>query len=197
MTLPNRDYIPPHITKLFSDTIVPFPVVFYFTDPESGIRLRNSCITAALMSVPEAAVHENHGPVLRKNNVGTSRQPSVILSEPQPFSEKVASYHLLRPCIPGSYPGHIVMPLFCCKDIHLYSSVCIMVCLSVFRSGQPPGETGYLRLLYLVMKLIGDSLYSFRLSLEILANVSSTITPISGILLKSTPRACTRRSIIA
>ena len=81
---PYHDSMPSHFCQPMQHLMVPFPVPPDFILPELGIRFRNHIILASLMSMPEAAIHQNTGTILPQHNIRFSRQPWMI--EPIPES---------------------------------------------------------------------------------------------------------------
>ena len=81
---PDNDGMPSHFCQPMQHLMVPFLIPSDLILPELGIRLRNHVILASLMSMPEAAIHQNTGTILPEHNIRFSRQPRMI--EPIPES---------------------------------------------------------------------------------------------------------------
>ena len=63
------------------------------------------------MPVPEAAVDENHRPVLRQHDVRTPRQPPDMYPVTEPPGEKKFPDDKLRLRVAPAYPRHAAVPL--------------------------------------------------------------------------------------
>lgn len=61
--------MPAHFSEKPELRPVPFPVPFYLSAPELHIALGQDKIPATLVSVPEAAVDEDGGPVFPQDDV--------------------------------------------------------------------------------------------------------------------------------
>ena len=67
--LPHRRYSPSVFEEFCTNGAVPSDVRFELRPPEVRPGCRYGRVAAPLVSVPEAAVHEDHGAVLRKDKV--------------------------------------------------------------------------------------------------------------------------------
>lgn len=67
--------------------------------------------------MPEAAVHENHRMVFRKNDIRFAGISAVILAIPVSFREQILSDDFLRSGVLSSYMRHIEMPLFLRQNV--------------------------------------------------------------------------------
>ena len=70
-----------------------------------------------LMSVPEAAMHEDNGSEARKHKIGTSRQVFPVKPETQSERMKATTQHQFGLCVTGSDAAHIEPPLVGCQDV--------------------------------------------------------------------------------
>lgn len=78
---------------------------------------------AVFVSVPEAAVYENYGFVVRKKNVRRSEKPSVVLAEPKSGTEKRASQNCFGLCVLAVDFRHVLASLFRRQSIHFFFSL--------------------------------------------------------------------------
>ena len=69
LALPYSDDTPSFPFKFGSDLAVAKQIAVDFGTPEFFVGFRKPVITAALMTMPEAPVDEDHGFVLRKYNI--------------------------------------------------------------------------------------------------------------------------------
>ena len=67
---------------------------------------RHCCVAAPWMPVPEAAIDEHDGAVLRKDQIGSARKSSIVKAEPQARRMKVLAYKLFRVCVLALDRGH-------------------------------------------------------------------------------------------
>ena len=81
---PYYDSMPSHFCQPMQHLMVPFLIPSDFILPEQSIRFRKHIILASLMSMPEAAIHQNTGTILPEHNIRFSRQAWMI--EPIPES---------------------------------------------------------------------------------------------------------------
>ncbi len=81
LALPDGQAVPSHGLELGLVQLVALLVASHLGLPELGIRLRMGIGAAAVMSVPEAAVYENAGPVLRQHYVRRARKAFYVDSE--------------------------------------------------------------------------------------------------------------------
>ena len=117
-TFPDDNNVPPVLSQIFLIFLVPFdgaselgPPVFL---PTCGCR----CMRAALMSMPEASVHKNHGAVFWKNDVRFPWQILPMQAESKAdFVEKGADLPF-RHRIGRAHVAHDIASLFWRKRIH-------------------------------------------------------------------------------
>ena len=69
------------------------------------------------MSVPEAAVYEDDGPVLRKHEIGRAGQPAVVEPVSITLAPQSVTHDLLRLRVAGADVGHTDVPLGGCHRI--------------------------------------------------------------------------------
>ena len=96
---------------------VPFNVAGHLRLPEFHVRLRHDVLRASLVSVPEAAVDEDDGPVLRQHEIGRAGQPAVVEPVSITLAPQSVTHDLLRLRVAGADVGHTVVPLGGCHRI--------------------------------------------------------------------------------
>ena len=109
---PDDDSMPSHFCQPVQHLMVPLPVPPDLLHPEPGVRFRHHIILASLMSMPEAAIHQNAGTILPQHNIRFSRQPWMIepipeSSSPQELPDKNLWFSIL-----ASDCRHVVVALF-------------------------------------------------------------------------------------
>ena len=109
---PYHDGMPAHFCQPVQHLMVPLPVPPDLILPELGIRFRNHVILASLMSMPEAAIHQNAGTILPQHNIRFPRQPRMIEPIPESPSPQELPDKNLRFGILASDCRHIVVALF-------------------------------------------------------------------------------------
>lgn len=85
---------------------VAFDVLGEFVLPELLAGSRGGRVAAALVPVPEAAMHEAHGPEPAEHEIGRSGEPPLVQAEPETTGVKGTSKHEFGLRVPASYPGH-------------------------------------------------------------------------------------------
>ena len=84
------------------------------------VGLRQSEILAAVMPMPEAAVHEYHRPVFSQHEVGMPWQSRMVEPIAEPTSEQVLPNHHLGLRVLALDGGHILVVLFwICESIYI------------------------------------------------------------------------------
>ena len=78
LALPDNDDIPPLGFQLSPNILVSFLIPCHFSHPKLRIGLGDSEILAPLVSVPETTVDEDDSAVLWEDDVGRTRQVSII-----------------------------------------------------------------------------------------------------------------------
>lgn len=76
------------------------------------------------MTVPEAAVHENHGLVFRKYYVRSAGITFVVFPEPEAPGKEIFSDLQLRSGILALDAGHIVASYFLAVGVHTFIITC-------------------------------------------------------------------------
>lgn len=88
LAFPDCKHPPPQLPERRSDPSVASHVGGELGFPEGRIGARLRCARAALVSVPEATMHEYDRPVLSKHNVRSAGEGPDILPEPEPLAVK-------------------------------------------------------------------------------------------------------------
>jgi hypothetical protein len=83
-----------------------------FFAPEFSPRFWNDAAPPAVVTVPEAAVHEDNGAVLRQNHIRLSRQVFSVQAVSVPKSVKDRANSHFGSGIPAFYRSHISAALF-------------------------------------------------------------------------------------
>jgi len=119
IAFPHDDHAPALAPQALADLLVPGNVRGKFPFPEINTRFRSVRIPAALMPVPEAAMHKNHCPVLWQNNVGPAKH-TVPRAKPEAEAESVkqGTYQLFRSRIPRANTGHIPASTLLTQPVH-------------------------------------------------------------------------------
>ncbi|MDP1862481.1 MAG: hypothetical protein Q8K52_01065 [Thiobacillus sp.] len=86
--------------------LVSFYVLPEFFLPLFAILFRACCISAALMSVPEASVHEYQEFVLGHDNIRPAGQLGTMQTKPKSIRMQKASHDQLWPGILAFYASH-------------------------------------------------------------------------------------------
>lgn len=118
LTLPDGYHIPALHGKSLKIRKVASTIARNLLFPECRVALWNHIIAATFMTVPETAVHKDHGTVLRKHNVRVPRIALVILAESETLREQIASHKHLWLGILSSNAAHCEMSLLCCNAVH-------------------------------------------------------------------------------
>jgi hypothetical protein len=88
--------------------------------PERGSRRRHR-EHRAFMSMPEAAMHENHSVEARKNEIRSAGQVFPVKPEAQSARMQAAPQQQFRFCVATADAAHIEPPLFGCENVrHAY-----------------------------------------------------------------------------
>lgn len=96
---------------------VPRNIGGYFLSPEVGIVFGPDKISASLMPVPEATVHEYNGPVFRQDDIRLPRKPGIVYPVSKSLREQIFSDQFFRFGVFVPDAGHIVAALFRSKYI--------------------------------------------------------------------------------
>lgn len=111
LAFPNRDDLPVGSFKHHRVFQVTLSVVPNLVFPKAFIRLRHNELAAALMTVPETAVHEYAGPVLCQHDVRSTGKLSDIDSVPVAEPVEFLPQQHFRLRVPGPDMRHTVVPL--------------------------------------------------------------------------------------
>jgi hypothetical protein len=108
---------PPEVAKPLLVPFVPRHISFELGYPELRSRFGRVCEATTHVAVPEAAVNEYHGPVTRKDDVGSSGQLTSVKPKAQSACVEVAPDRELRLRVPPPNAGHHPAPGFRVDDI--------------------------------------------------------------------------------
>ena len=92
-------------------------VAFYFLLPEWGVTLGHYKVTAAFVTVPEAAVDEDDGAVLAQYYVGGAGQALDIYAVAVAVGMQVAAHDHLGLGVLALDARHALVPLFFCHSV--------------------------------------------------------------------------------
>ena len=99
LALPDNDDTPALRLQHPPDHLVPLLVPGNLRHPELRVRLRHSIAPAAPVPMPEAAVHEDRGPVSRQHDIRRPRQAPHIRPIPESPPPQGTPQRQLRACI--------------------------------------------------------------------------------------------------
>ena len=91
--------------ELIELTAIALPILDNLSSPEDGACARPPEIPA-VMSVPEAAVHEEHNTMLRKDKIWPPGQASIVQPIPKAQAMQPSPDRPLGPSVNASNPGH-------------------------------------------------------------------------------------------
>lgn len=114
LAFPNSNYIPTHLMQLLLLQPVPLTVPLDFLCPEKGVGLWHDKITAALMTVPKAAVYKNTGSIFAENDIRFPGKTGNVESIAEAIVEKVVADKQFRLCAFAVNPAHAKMALQGC-----------------------------------------------------------------------------------
>ena len=106
MALPHRDHRPAEPTKGRGSPPISFDVAIKLVLPEAEARRRRRRETTALMTVPEAAVHEDHRGESGQHEIRPTRQIATMQAEPVPESVDELTHRSLRCRVLAADAGH-------------------------------------------------------------------------------------------
>src|SRR5216684_2697507 len=118
LAFPNRQRLPPLARKLPFISFVPSLVSFELWLPKIQTGFRHPGESAASVTVPEAAMHENNLAPRSENEVGAARQ--ILLVKPVAIAQREdqsADQHL-GARVPGSHARHDLRPFSARDRVH-------------------------------------------------------------------------------
>jgi hypothetical protein len=118
LALPDRQDSPPLLLKRQRIALIAFDVPVEFSDPELRTRLRQYGIFAALVPVPEAAMHKYRYVPALEDDVRASRQLLILERKPKAKAMKQRADALLGARIATPDAAHVPAPSFGRKLIH-------------------------------------------------------------------------------
>ncbi len=104
--LPYRRHAPPVFEESCANGTVSSGVRIELRPPELRSGRRYGCVAAPLVSVPEAAVYEDHGPVLRKEKVRSTVNLARMKPEAEPARVQCPPESQLGPGVLSPDPRH-------------------------------------------------------------------------------------------
>lgn len=113
---------------------VPFNVAGHLRLPEFHVRLRHYVLRASLVSVQEASVDEDDGPVVWQHETWRAGQPAVVELVSITLAPQSVTHDLLRLRVAGADVGHAVVTLggYHCIG-HILSSHKTIITVKTFR----------------------------------------------------------------
>lgn len=115
-TFPDGEHPPTKAPERSCISGIPAEVAFQLLLPKLAPRAWNSPLLAA-MGMPKAAMHEDHGPVPRQNQIWPPRQRAIVEPVPQPPCVQIATDHQLGSRVGSAYSPHSITALFRGKGI--------------------------------------------------------------------------------
>lgn len=103
---PDDGYAPAKLLKRCYVAGVPVDISLQLFFPKICICLWSGCISAALVPMPKAAMHEYHSPVLREHEIWGAWKASNMQPVAEPTCKKTGSKHPLRPSILSADARH-------------------------------------------------------------------------------------------
>lgn len=104
--LPDNGHPPVESLERIHVSSVALDVSLEFLPPEVFIRSRRGRVSATIMPMPETAMDEYHGPVLREHDVRGARKFPDMESIPESSGEKNGAESPLRPSVLSSDARH-------------------------------------------------------------------------------------------
>jgi hypothetical protein len=118
LAFPNRNNLPASLLKSSLVPHITADIAGPLFTPELGPCFRNNATPATLMTVPEAAMHEDHRPMLYEHDVRLPRQLFSMQSVSVTEGVQQRPDAHFRPSIPGLNRGHVPAALFRGVNIH-------------------------------------------------------------------------------
>lgn len=104
--LPDDENPPSELEELFDRCLIPSYVFVNLLLPEVGVRLGKPKICASFMPVPEATIDEDHGPMLRQNDIRAAREIAPMQPEPEASSMQATAHYKFWLRVPRADSGH-------------------------------------------------------------------------------------------
>jgi hypothetical protein len=120
LALPDREHPPTQTLKGAPIALIAIDVVGEFPEPEPNIGLRRVAVAAPLVSMPEAAVYEDNGPVFGKYNIRLSRKACAVKSESQALTMKPPTDNAFGDCVSAPDAGHHAAASWFVDDVRQY-----------------------------------------------------------------------------
>lgn len=116
--LPNGGHPPPEAPKRLHVPLVAIDIAQELLLPELHVGPGRGGVATTFMSMPEAAVNENHRPVLREHEVWGARQLSDMKSISESPGEKKGAKSSFRPSVLSANARHHAAALRSGRDAH-------------------------------------------------------------------------------
>lgn len=118
LTAPDDHHLPPQISQAGIAALVSRRVLQELRPPERFPSGGHARVSASLVPMPEASVHEDGQFVAGQDNIRASRQIPPLQPKPIPQRKEEPAHGHLGLGVPASYGGHIPMSLFRRECIH-------------------------------------------------------------------------------
>lgn len=120
---PDDGHAPAKSVKLFHMASVAIDICLEFLPPKIFIGLGGGCVAATFMSVPEAAVNENHRSAFWEHKVGRAWQFPHMESISKSSGEKNGAERPFRPSVLSANARHHAAALRSGRDMHGLGSI--------------------------------------------------------------------------
>ena len=115
LALPHLDDVPTHTAELEAFGKVALAVTLDLGLPEVGARLGKNEVSATLVAVPEATVHEDDGTILAKHDVRCAGQAADVDTKTESLGKQIFTHQDLGLGVSAADAGHAFVPLFGCQ----------------------------------------------------------------------------------
>jgi hypothetical protein len=106
LAFPDYLHVPAEFAQRRSRSGVSCDVTTELLEPEPAPCLRNRCPRTAFVTVPKAAVHEDHGAPSRQNDVRRPGQSNPMDTKPQALTVQITADNQFRSGVTGSDSRH-------------------------------------------------------------------------------------------
>ena len=115
---PYGDAVPAHTRESRALFLVTADLALYLLTPEVRIGLRQGIVAATVMPMPETSVDEDYRAILAQDDVGMSRQTTVVDTVAEATSEQILTHKKLRLGVLAAYCRHASAALFGSHLVH-------------------------------------------------------------------------------
>lgn len=119
LAFPDGDAVPSHGGEALEVVAVAFLVPPYLLRPEFCVCLWQPEVSAAFVSVPEASVHHDDGPVFPQHQVGVSGQSRVVQPVTEATAEEEFPHQQFGLCVLAADGGHALVALLLRQFVHI------------------------------------------------------------------------------